>query len=181
MTLPTSYIIPSHLLDIEPDPFASGGFRDVYHGTFDGSRVLIEHVRTYTRFDPQKATKVRYSRRRSPRSPSLTKLAELLPRGCNLEEVGTPEHPPISRCYHRPPPAHFESRDRWEPAGIHQETPRCRPTRTRRRPSCCVYLTLIPITSYSTSPRASATSTLAVSFTETSREHVVFLNTVSSF
>ena len=66
MTLPTSYQIPSHLLNVDPEPFASGGFGDVYHGTLDGSGVCIKRVRVYTEDGPQKATKVHYGRRRSP-------------------------------------------------------------------------------------------------------------------
>ncbi|KAF9642287.1 kinase-like protein [Thelephora ganbajun] len=54
--LPTSYTI-SHPLNISPDPFARGGFGDVYQGILDGSKVCIKRVRVYTQDDPQKATK----------------------------------------------------------------------------------------------------------------------------
>ena len=57
--LPTSYTLSSHLLNIGPDPFASGGFGDVYKGTLDGSRVCIKRVRAYAKDGPQKAIKVR--------------------------------------------------------------------------------------------------------------------------
>ena len=46
-TLPTSYTIPSHRLDVDSEPFASGGFGDVYHGTLDGSNICIKRVRVY--------------------------------------------------------------------------------------------------------------------------------------
>jgi len=65
MILPTSCIIPPHLPTIDLEPFACGGFGDVYHGTLDGSRVCIKRVRMYTEDGPQKATKVRYLHRRS--------------------------------------------------------------------------------------------------------------------
>ena len=55
--LPTSYTITSHL-NVESDPFAFGGFGDVYHGTLDGSRVCIKRVRVYTEDDTKKASKV---------------------------------------------------------------------------------------------------------------------------
>ena len=57
--LPTSYTLSSHLLDIHPQPFAIGGFADVYDGTFNGSRVCIKRVRVYLQDDSEKALKVR--------------------------------------------------------------------------------------------------------------------------
>jgi len=43
-----------------PNPFASGGYGDVYKETLDGSTVCIKRVRVYTEEGPQKATQVRY-------------------------------------------------------------------------------------------------------------------------
>ena len=56
--LPTSYTLSSHLLNIGSDPFASGGYGDVFEGIHDGSRVCIKRVRVYTSDDPKKAAKV---------------------------------------------------------------------------------------------------------------------------
>ena len=64
--LPTSYALPPHLLDVGPTPFASGGYGDVYKGTFDGRKVCIKRLRVYLKDGPQKAAKVRYRRRRLP-------------------------------------------------------------------------------------------------------------------
>lgn len=47
-------------------------------------------------------------------------------------------------------------------------------------PSCCNYLTLTSFTSFLVSPRASATSTPAMSSMGTSREYVVFLDILLS-
>lgn len=58
MTLPASYTIPSNLLNVDPEPFACGGFGDVHHGNLDGSAVCIKRVRVYTGDNPQDATKV---------------------------------------------------------------------------------------------------------------------------
>jgi len=131
MTLPTSYKISSELFNVDPEPFAIGGFGDVYHGTLDGSKVSISRVRVYISDDPQKVTKVRYPRRHSSRLPSLTKLTELLPRGRNVEAADSLKHPPTSWYYHHSPPAHFESDAWWRSAGVHHGTPRCRPVSTR--------------------------------------------------
>jgi serine/threonine protein kinase len=43
--LPTSHMLSSHLLNIGPEPFASGGFSDVYLGTLNGSRVCAKRIR----------------------------------------------------------------------------------------------------------------------------------------
>ena len=58
--LPSSYTLSSDLINIDPEPFASGGCGDVYHGTLGGSRVCIKRVRVYTNDDPQQAAKVCY-------------------------------------------------------------------------------------------------------------------------
>ena len=57
--VPTSYTLSSHLLDIHPQPFAAGGFGDVYHGTLDGSSVCVKRVRVYIQDNPEKVLKVR--------------------------------------------------------------------------------------------------------------------------
>lgn len=57
--LPTSYMLSSRLVNITPDPFASGGYGDVYEGTLDGSRICIKRIRVYTGDDPKMATRVR--------------------------------------------------------------------------------------------------------------------------
>ena len=43
-TLPRSYAISSRLT-VESDPFASGGFGEVYQGTLDGSSVCVKRLR----------------------------------------------------------------------------------------------------------------------------------------
>ena len=57
--LPTSYTLSSSVLKIAPEPFASGGFGDVYIGTLDGSRVCVKRMRVYTSYGLQAAAKVR--------------------------------------------------------------------------------------------------------------------------
>ena len=58
--LPTSYTLLSHLLNLGPEPFASGGYGDVYEGIHNNSRVCIKRVRSYTSEDPKKAARVCY-------------------------------------------------------------------------------------------------------------------------
>ncbi|KAF9644753.1 kinase-like protein [Thelephora ganbajun] len=55
--LPTSYKLSTDLLRIDPNPFAVGGFGDVYRGTLNGSSACIKRVRVYIKDNPQKAAK----------------------------------------------------------------------------------------------------------------------------
>ena len=55
--LPTSYKISSHL-DIDPEPFASGGSGDVFRGTLGDSEVCIKRVRVYIKLGTKKAARV---------------------------------------------------------------------------------------------------------------------------
>jgi len=90
-----------------PDPFASGGYGDVYQGTLDGSRVCIKRIREYIMDGPEKAAKVRYQQHHLARWPRLTKPADLLQRGCDVETLDTPEHCAPTWCYYRSLPACF--------------------------------------------------------------------------
>ena len=58
--LPTSYMLLSCILTIGSEPFASGGYGDVYEGTLHGLRICVKRMRVYIRDGPKKATKVRY-------------------------------------------------------------------------------------------------------------------------
>jgi len=133
-TLPTSYTLSCHLFNIGSDPFAKGGYGDVYKGTLDGSSVCVKRIRVYTKDDPKKTAKVRFQSRSSRCSPSLTKLTGLLPRSRDVETVDTPKCFTPPGCHYRSSPTHFEL-DAWRrPAGIHQGKLRCRPTWSCRRP-----------------------------------------------
>ena len=70
--LPASYTLSSDLLSIGSDPFASGGYGDVYEGTLDGSRVCIKRIRVNLRDGLENAAKVCDRRRQFPCPPSLT-------------------------------------------------------------------------------------------------------------
>ena len=45
---------------VDRQPVASGGPGDVYEGWFDGSKVCVKRVRTYSKEGPEKAKKVRH-------------------------------------------------------------------------------------------------------------------------
>ena len=57
MMLPASFT-PSYRLTISHEPFASGGYGDLYHGTLDGSKVSVKRVRLHAIDDQSKSAKV---------------------------------------------------------------------------------------------------------------------------
>lgn len=58
--LPTSYALSSRPLDIEPEPFAWGGYGDVYLGSLDGSKVCMKRVQMHNMSASQRANEVCY-------------------------------------------------------------------------------------------------------------------------
>ena len=116
--LPTSYILSPHLLNVDPEPFASGGCCEVYKGTLDGLKVCIKRVTVYDEDGPQKA-KARYWRRRLPCPLSLTNLTAVLSRGRNVEILDTPKHRTPAVCHFHPLPTHFRMHVRWRAAGLY--------------------------------------------------------------
>ena len=163
--LPTSYTLSPHLLNIHPQPFTFGGFSDVYHGTFSGSRVCIKRVRVYvqeTQDNPEKALKVRYRLCYSP-PPLLMGVAGLLPRGRGVETYGTLECCSPPGNHHLPAaPTDFGLDVRRRSVEIHQEKSRCRSPWARGCPSRWIYRTLTPVTSFATLLMASTTSIRAM-------------------
>lgn len=100
----------------------------MYHGFLNGSRVCIKRVRVYTSYGPQKAAKVHPDAVAFTVPQSLTQLADLLPRGRDVETVDTPKRPPITRSYCHSPPANFGLDVWWRPTRVHQEESRSEPT-----------------------------------------------------
>ena len=130
----------------------------MYEGTLGRLRVCIKRVRVYTRDGPEKAAKVCVYCRFFSCLHSLTKLTDLLPRGHNVETLDTPKHRAATGYHYHFIPAHFKL-DAWRVlAGVHQKALGCKPTSIGRYPSHCAYPMLTPLTSYLTSPKASATS-----------------------
>lgn len=56
--VPTSFALPTNLLKVDPIPFASGGFGDVYKGTFRNSTVCIKRMRVSAQAGVQTPTKM---------------------------------------------------------------------------------------------------------------------------
>ena len=111
--LPTSCTLVSRLLDIRPEPSASGGYGEVYEGTLDGSRVCIKRVKAYTNDPPEKALKVRCFCHRFSYLSQLTKAAGLLSRGCDVETADTSKRHAPPGCHHPATPATCFRLDVW--------------------------------------------------------------------
>ena len=62
--LPSSYILPPDLLKIELNPFAKGGFGDVYKATYNGSTVCVKRLGVRTSQEKLEADEVSYRRHR---------------------------------------------------------------------------------------------------------------------
>ena len=56
--LPSSYMLSSSLQDINPDPFALGGYGEMYKATLSGAMVCVKRMKVYTKDPPEKAMKV---------------------------------------------------------------------------------------------------------------------------
>ena len=108
-------------LKVDQNPFASGGYADVYEGTLGTSRVCVKRVRVYID-DREMIAKVCYRHCCLSCSPSLIQPAELLPGDRDVEKIGPLEHPPPTRDYHLSrSPTHFEFDARRGPAEIPPE------------------------------------------------------------
>ena len=155
--LPTSYPISNDHLMVDSTPFAEGGYGDVYGGTFGGSRVCVKRTRVYIRDGPEKAVKVRLHCR-FPRSPSSTKLVDILLGGRNVEAYETPKRPSPTWHHYQSLPTHFELDAWWGIVEIPQDEPHCRSTQIGSCPSSRVYPP--PLT-----PAASCPASLTASVT----------------
>jgi len=89
-------------------------------------------------------------------------LADLLPRGRNVEALNTSKHSATVRCHYHPFPAYLELDARRGPTGISQGEFWCEPIWTCGCPFSRICPTLTPVASYLTWLRASTTSTPAV-------------------
>lgn len=119
MILPASCTLPSEVLAVSPDPFAAGGYGDVYQGTLNGSRICLKRVRMYTQEVAQKTLEARGWTSLPP--VSLTGFTDLLPGGRNVETLKSSERLTLSGCHCLSLPAHFELDVRRGSAGVHKE------------------------------------------------------------
>lgn len=55
--LPSSHALPVDLLNIDKSPFASGGFSDVFQGTYGGLKVCVKRLRVAATSSPERVTK----------------------------------------------------------------------------------------------------------------------------
>ena len=155
-------MILSHLLTINPRPFDSGGFGEVYRGTLNGSPVCVKRLRVAPEEDLAVATQVRFQHRHSPYAWSRINFKDVLQRSCNVEGVETPEYPTTPGCYRFSTPARVCPYACWEPAEIYRTKSGCESNWTCRCRSGYTFYDrsiLTPVTSYLRLRRASATCT----------------------
>ena len=157
--LPTSCTLPVDGLNVDDNPFAQGGFGDVYNGILNGSTVCVKRLQVATQGRLEAATKVGFlvpsclclSSRRLP--------LDVLPRGRYLEALETPKHTTTPGCHHFSASTYFRLDAWWKSVKLHQREPCRRPSGTCACLFCRCYPTLTPFTSSPTSRRASTTFT----------------------
>jgi len=57
MLLPSSHVLTDNVLDIDESPFSSGGFSDVFEGTYRGRKVCIKRPRVVSAENSEEITK----------------------------------------------------------------------------------------------------------------------------
>ena len=161
--MPSSHVLSEEVLNIDEDPFSSGGFSEVYKGTYKGTyyylRVCVKKLRDALDGDPEQATKGDTLVTIPNRAPLLMALTDTLPGSFVVEALDPPQHRPIRRRDFRSPPNRVRVYVPWKLDSLHQIEPteRSRPSREpffvplRYLASTCI--------SWSTSQRASITST----------------------
>ena len=60
--VPSSHLLKVELLNINKERIASGGFSDVFRGTYDGGEVCVKKLRVSSTGNSQKVTKGRIHR-----------------------------------------------------------------------------------------------------------------------
>ena len=125
-------MLPPSPLGAEPEPSASGGIGDIYKGTFKSKTVAIKRVREHIAVSlAQKTVKVCYQHLCFLCPPSLTKVADLLQRGSDMETLEAPKHRALPRHHCCTAPAHFGVDPRLEPTRIRRKIPQCGSVWTR--------------------------------------------------
>ena len=105
--MPSSHVLSEEVLNIDEDPFSSGGFSEVYKGTYKGTyyylRVCVKKLRDALDGDPEQATKGDTLVTIPNRAPLLMALTDTLPGSFVVEALDPPQHRPIRRRGYRSP------------------------------------------------------------------------------
>jgi len=121
--LPTSYMIPSTLLNASAKPVSSGNFAEIYEGTLKGSKICVKQARISSKDSSQTALEVHHTTSQFVRSRFLTDPTASLPGGNHVEVPESPKHCSLPRCHCHSLEAHF-GLDAWRgPDRIHQTKP----------------------------------------------------------
>ena len=104
--VPVSYAIPKERISvIGKHPVASGGFGDVWKGTYDERSVAIKALRIYKNDDMRKVRRVGHSGMAIHEFCRLSAFSlGLLQGDYRVETAVTPQHRAIPWSYRRPRP-----------------------------------------------------------------------------
>ena len=123
MVFPTSYALPSQVLEVGSTPLICGSFGEVYEGILDGSRIRIKRVHAPGQDAGQEMAKVSARHCRFPCLLPLIQLAGLLRRGNHMETPETPEHLAPSGYHCKSTPTRFKVGSRRKFIRIRPEAP----------------------------------------------------------
>ena len=104
MRIPTSHVLPTRQLQINKDHLASGGFSDVFRGTFRGLAVCVKRLRVSSTSGPEKVKKGHKHHATINRSPFLKISTDAVPRGGDMETIESCQRRAVYRCNFRPSP-----------------------------------------------------------------------------
>ena len=121
--LPTSYALPSRILEVSSTPLICGSFSEVYEGTLDGSGVRIKRVHVPGQDVGQEMAKVSPRHRRFPCLLPLIELAGLLRGGHHMETPETPERLTPSGHHCKSTSTRFKVGFRWKSIRIRPTAP----------------------------------------------------------
>jgi len=123
MCLPSSYISSTGKLNTDKSPFASGGFSDVFKGTYDGSVVCVKRLRVASTSSMENITKgfIRCDRLFAF---LLMCPIDALPRSFDMEMVNTRQHRPLQRCNSRTSSDYLRVDAKWRSYCLYQAEPK---------------------------------------------------------
>ena len=104
--LPSSYMLPNGTLVTDVHLFSSGGFSDVYRGTFNGLQVCVKKLRVAPDSGSEQATKGDTCRHyfRLCIVSNLMATTGAFPGSFAVEAIGTSQHRAIRGRDHQPSP-----------------------------------------------------------------------------
>lgn len=89
MFVPSSHVLRVDLLNTDKSPFASGGFSDVFQGTYGGSKVCVKRLRVSSTSSPERVKKGSTQSLSTARCFLIIVSTDAPPRSLDMEAIDT--------------------------------------------------------------------------------------------